>query len=50
MLILRTVVDQQQELRGRQALDEAVEQGLRLGINPMQVLEYYQQRLHLALA
>ena len=50
MLVLRPVVDQQQEPGGRQALDQAVEQGLGLGIDPVQVFKDQQQRLHLAFA
>ena len=50
VLVLRAVVDQQQEPGRRQALDQAVEQGLRLGVDPVQVLEHQQQRLHLAFA
>src|SRR5262249_36258561 len=48
VLILRTVVDQEQELGRGQTLDQAVEQGLRLGINPVQILEDQEQRLYLA--
>ena len=48
VLILRPIVDQQQEVGRRQALDQAVEQGLRLGVDPVQVLEHQQQGLHLA--
>ena len=50
VLVLRAIVDQQQEAGGRQALDQAIEQGLRLRINPVQILEDQQQRLLLALA
>jgi hypothetical protein len=50
VLILRTVVDQQQEPGRGQALHQAVEQRLGLGIDPVQVLEHQQQRLHLAFA
>ena len=50
MLVLRAVVDQQQEPGRRQALDQAVEQRLRLGINPMQILKDQHQRLDLAFA
>ena len=50
VLILRAVVDQEQEPGGRQALDQAIEQGLRLGIDPVQIFEHQQQRLHLAFA
>ena len=48
--VLRAVVDQQQDPGGRQALDQAVEQRLGLGVDPVQVLEDQQQRLLLALA
>src|SRR5206468_6942332 len=34
----------------QQAIDEGIEQGLGLRINPMQVLKHQQQRLHLAFA
>ena len=50
VLVLGAVVDQQQQAGRWQALDEAVEQGLGLGIDPVQILEDQQQRLHLALA
>ena len=50
VLILGPVVDQQQESGRRQALDQAIEQGLRLGIDPVQILEDQEQRLHLAFA
>ena len=49
MLILRSVVDQQQEASRGQALDQPVEQGLGLGIHPVQVLKDQEQRLYLAL-
>jgi hypothetical protein len=48
--VLRSVVDQEQEPGRRQALDQGIEQGLGLGIDPVQVLEYQQERLHLAFA
>ena len=50
MLILGAVVDQQQHPRRRQALDQQIEHGLRLGVDPVQVFEDQQQRLHLAFA
>ena len=50
MLVLGAVVDQEQAAGRGQALDQAVEQGLGLGIDPVQILEDQQQRLHLALA
>ena len=49
VLILRPVVHEEQEPRGRQALDERVEQRLGLGVDPVEVLEDDQERLHLAL-
>jgi hypothetical protein len=48
VLVLRAVVDQEQQAGGGQALHQAVEQGLRLPIDPVQVLKHQQQRLHLA--
>ena len=39
MLVLGAIVDQQEDPSGRQALDQAVQQRLRLGIDPVQVLE-----------
>ena len=50
VLVLGAVVDEEQEARRGQALDEAVEQGLGLAVDPVQVLEDHHQRLDLALA
>src|SRR5262249_61187189 len=50
VLVLRAVVDQQQEPGRGPALHQAVEQGLGLGIDPVQVFEDQQQRLLLAFA
>ena len=50
VLVLGPVVDEQQQPRRRQALDQAVEQRLGLGVDPVQVLEHHEERLHLALA
>ena len=50
VLVLRPVVDQQQELGRGQALDQTVEQRLRLGIDPVQVFKHQEQGLHLAFA
>ena len=50
MLVLGAVVDQQQEAGSGQALDQAVEQGLGLGVDPVQILAHQEHRLHLALA
>ena len=49
MLVLRPVVDQQQEAGGGQALDQAIEQGLGFRINPVEILKDQQQGLELAL-
>ena len=49
MMVLGPVVDQQEEPGRGQALHQAVEQGLRLGIDPVQVLENDEDRLPLAL-
>jgi hypothetical protein len=35
---------------GGQALHQAVQEGLRLRVDPVEILEHEQQRLHLALA
>jgi hypothetical protein len=48
VLVFRAVVDQQQDPSGRQALHQAVEHGLRLGVDPVQILTHQEQRLHLA--
>ena len=50
VLVLRPVVHQQYESSRGQAVDETVEQGLRLGVNPVQVFADEEQRLHLAFA
>ena len=39
VLILRTIVHEQQDPRRRHAVDEAVEHGLRLGVDPVEVLD-----------
>ena len=48
VMVLGPVVDQQQEPGSGQTLDQAVEQHLGLGVDPVQVLEQHQKRLHLA--
>ena len=50
VLILRTIVDQEQQVGRGQALDQTVEEGLRLGIDPVQVFADQQQRLPLTFA
>jgi hypothetical protein len=48
--VLEPVVDQKQDAIRRQALDEALEQRLRVGVDPVEVLEDEEQGLRLALA
>jgi len=50
VVVLGTVVDEEQEARRGQAVGEAIEQGLGLAVDPVQVLEDHHQRLDLALA
>ncbi len=50
MLVLGTVIDEEQETRRGQAVDEAIEQGLGLAVDPVQVLKDHHQGLDLALA
>src|SRR5262249_12796567 len=45
---LGAVVDQQEHTGSREALDQAVQEGLGLGIDPVEVLEHQQQGLSLA--
>ena len=49
LLILGPVVHREQDGRGRQALDEGVEQRLGLGVDPVEVLEDEEQGLRAAL-
>jgi hypothetical protein len=48
--ILRPVVHEEQHPGRRQALDQRVEQRLGLGIDPVEIFEDHEQRLHLALS
>jgi hypothetical protein len=50
VLVLGAVVDEEQQARRGQAFDEALEKGLGLAVDPVQVLEDHHQRLDLALA
>ena len=50
VLVLRAVVHDQQDAGRRQTVDQAVEQGLRLSVEPVQVFKDQQQGLHLAFA
>ncbi len=47
---LWTVVEEELEPRCRKALDETLEEGLRLGVDPVEVLEDEEERLELGLA
>ena len=47
--VLRPVVDEKQDARRRQTLYQAVERGLGLGIDPVEILAHHQERLGLAL-
>ena len=49
MPVLGAVVDEEEHAGGRQALHHAVEEGLGLGVEPVQVLEQPQHGLYLAL-
>jgi hypothetical protein len=48
VLVFRPVIDQEKELGCWQTLDQAIEQCLSLGIDPVQVFKEQHQRLHLA--
>ncbi len=50
MPILGAVVHQQQDARARKALNQGIQQSLRLAVDPVQVLEYQHDRLIQALA
>lgn len=47
MLVLGTVADDEQDARGREALDQVVEQRLALEINPVEIPEEQEKRLDL---
>jgi hypothetical protein len=48
VLVLGPVVDEQQQMGRREALDQSVEQRLGLGVDPVEILEHDEERLHLA--
>ncbi len=48
--VLRAIGDEQQEPRRRQPLDQAVQEGLRLGIDPVEILDDEDQGPRVALA
>jgi hypothetical protein len=50
VLVFRAVVDQQEHAGCGQALDQSLEERLRLRIDPVQVFKDQQQRLHLTFA
>ena len=45
VLVLGTVVNEEQEARRSQAVDKAVEQGLGLAVDPVEILEDHQEGL-----
>jgi hypothetical protein len=49
VLILGAIVDQQQQAGSGQALHQAIEERLGLGVDPVEILEDQQEGLHLAL-
>ena len=49
MLVPVPEVDDQQEAGGRNPVEQAVEEGLRLAVDPLQILEHEHERLALAL-
>ena len=49
VLVFRTVVDEEKNPRGGELLDQAVEERLGLGVDPVQILEDHAQRLDLTL-
>ena len=50
MLVLRSIVDQEQEADGWEALDQSVQEHLGLRIDPVEVLKDDQEWLVLSLA
>ena len=50
MLILGAVVDEEEDAGGRQAVDEAIEERLGLGVDPVEVFADQQHGLDLTLA
>ena len=50
MLVLGTIVHQEEEAGRGQALHQAVKEGLRLGVDPVQILKDEEEGLLLALA
>src|SRR5882724_9072630 len=50
MLVLRAVVDEEQKTSTRQPLHEAIQHGLALGVDPVEILDHDHERLHAALS
>jgi hypothetical protein len=50
VLALGPVVDEEEQRRRWQALDEPIPEGLGLGVDPVEILEYHQDGLPLGLA
>ena len=50
MLVPGAVVDEEKDAGGGEAVDEGVQEGLGLAVDPMQVFKDQEQRLHLAFA
>jgi hypothetical protein len=50
LLVLGPIVDDEKEPGRRQALDHAIEEGLRLRVDPLKILDDEQERLDLALS
>jgi len=48
VLVLRAIGEQEQEVGRRQTLDEEVEAGLRLGVQPVEIFQDHEQGLRLA--
>jgi hypothetical protein len=50
VLVLRTIVGEEQDAGGGQTLEQAVEEGLGLAVDPVKILEHEAERLDLTLA
>ena len=50
MLVLGAIRDEKQKTRTRHALHEAIQQGLGLGVDPVEILEHDHKRLEAALS
>jgi hypothetical protein len=45
MLVFGAVIHEQQQVRRPEAIDQAVQQRLRLAVDPVEVLEYHKERM-----